>query len=325
MLSRLFGRGPGAAAPPVLRDGRAAADPFELRVQLIIHNPLIEPAGDRRLSAHMGWGDPDELARQYVTDMRLCSGGMARYTIVERHEVDGYPPKVDGFSYDNASYLGAWQRRAGFHQPDAADYRRILAQFGSVAKAEAGIIDEVWLFAFPYGGYYESQMTGDGAIWCNAPPLELAGARRRLVVMGFSYERDVGCMLENFGHRVESIMAHVYRGRRGEANLWERFTRYEQSAPGRAECGNVHFAPSSQRDYDWGNGREVRSAADGWYAFPNLSAPARPLRCAEWGGGEMRLHHLWWLDHLPRVAGSTDGVLNNWWAYALRPDQFLPL
>ena len=118
-------------------------------------------------------------------------------------------------------------------------------------------------------------------------------------------------------------MAHVYRDRRGTANLWERFTRYDQGAPGQAECGNVHFAPSSQHDYDWGNRREVRCGADAWYTFPDLSAPARPMRCTEWGDGDMRLHHLWWLDHLPRVAGSTDGVRNNWWAYALRPDRYL--
>ena len=324
MLNWLFGRGPGAATPQVLHNDRAAADPFTLRVQMIIHNPVIEAAGDRRLSAHMGWGDPDELARQYIADMHQCSGGMARYRIVERHEIDGYPSKVDGFSYDDTRYLAAWQRRSGFHQPDAADYRRILAQFGSVAKVEADVIDEVWLFAFPYGGYYESQMAGDGAVWCNAPPLTgLAGARRRFVVMGFNYERDVGCMLENFGHRVESIMAHVYRDKRGEANLWEQFTRYDQNAPGRAECGNVHFAPSSQHDYDWGNHREVVCGADAWYAFPDLSAPARPMRCAEWGSGDMRQHHLWWFDHLPRVAGRSDGILTNWWAYALRPDLFL--
>ncbi|NTW02088.1 MAG: hypothetical protein HGA19_12505 [Oscillochloris sp.] len=288
------------------------------------HNPVIEAARGRRLSEQMGWFDPDELAHQYIADMRACSGGMARYTLAERHEIDGYPPKLDGFIYNNARYLAAWQRRSGFHQPDAADYRRILTELQLVEKIEARVIDEIWLFAFPYAGYYESQMAGDGAVWCNAPALTgLQEARRRFVVMGFNFEREVGCMLENFGHRVESIMAHVYRGRHGEANFWERFTRYEQSAPGRAECGNVHFAPSSQHDYDWGNQREVRSGADAWYAFPNLSAPPRPMRCAEWGGGDMRLHHLWWLDHLPRVAGSSDGILNNWWAYALRPDLYL--
>jgi hypothetical protein len=323
MLKRLFGRGP-AARPQILRDDRPASEPFAMRVAMLIHNPLIEAAGGRRLSAVMGWADPDELARQYIDDLQACSGGMARYAIVERHEVDGYPPKVDGFVYDDASYMAAWQRRAGFHQPDGADYRRLLADHQLVEKVQSGVIDEVWLFAFPYAGYYESLMVGDGAVWCNAPPLnDMAGARRRFVVMGFNFERDVGCMLENFGHRVESIMAHVYRGRRGEANLWERFTRYDQNAPGRAECGNVHFAPSSQADYDWGNRREVRSGADAWYAFPDLSARPRPMGCAEWGGGDMRLHHLWWLDHLPRVAGTTDGIHNNWWAYLLRPDRFL--
>jgi hypothetical protein len=323
MLNWLFGRGAPTQNPPILRDDRAATDPFDLRVAMVIHNPLLEAAGGRRLSERMGWSDPDELARQYIADMRQCSGGMARYSVAARYEVDGYPPKADGFVYDDASYLAAWQRRSGFHQPDAADYRRILAEFRLVEQIEAGAIDEVWLFAFPYAGYYESQMAGDGAVWCNAPPLALPGARRRFVVMGFNFERDVGCMLENFGHRVESIMSHVYRGRRGEANLWDRFTRYDEGAPGRAECGNVHFAPSSQRDYDWGNRREVLSRADAWYGFPDLSAPARPVRCAEWGGGDMRLHHLWWLDHLPRAPGSSEGVLSNWWAYILRPDRFL--
>ena len=50
--------------------------------------------------------------------------------------------------------------------------------------------------------------------------------------MGFNVERGVGEMLEDFGHRTESIMTHV-----------------------------------------------------------------------------------WWLSHLPRSKGRTDGKLNNWWAY----------
>jgi hypothetical protein len=29
----------------------------------------------------------------------------------------------------------------------------------------------------------------------------------------------------------------------------------------------------------------------------------------------MRLHHLWWLRHLPHAAGATNGVSNNWWEY----------
>ncbi len=324
MLDWLFGRGEkrGEQARPVLHGERTNAAPIELRVAMVIHNPLLEAHGGRKLHQHFGWHDPDVLARQYSDDLRACSGGIARYSVVERHEVDGYPVKLDGFAYDDAEFLRCWARRGGFHQPDAADYHRILAEFDLTRKVLRNEIDEVWLFGFPYAGYYESHMVGAGAIWCNSPPL--AGSEacgRRFVVMGFNYERDVGCMLENFGHRVESIMAHVYRGRRGEANLWERFTRYDKSHPGRAECGNVHFAPSSLADYDWGNPRPVPSRADAWYAFPDLSAPPRQMRADEWGGGDMRAHHLWWFDHMPRLDGATDGLLNNWWEYALRPDR----
>lgn len=292
--------------------------PIPLRASMIIHNPVLDLAGGQRLTQYMRWHDPDQLAQQYSDDLRACSGGLAQYEVVERIEVDGYPVKVDGFRYDDATYLRCWQQRGGFHVPDAVDYGRLLLEFELIDKIERRQIDEVWLFAFPYAGYYESTMAGAGAFWCNSPPVPNTGhCRRRFVIMGFNYERDVGCMLEDFGHRVESTMSHVYRHHRGERNLWTRFTRHDRVAPGRAECGTVHFAPNSQLDYDWGNRRRVLSRADTWYRFPDLSGPPRPMNCAEWGSGDMRAHHLWWLDHLPRVEGETDGISHNWWRYVL--------
>jgi hypothetical protein len=47
----------------------------------------------------------------------------------------------------------------------------------------------------------------------------------------------------------------------------------------------------------------------------------RQVNSAEWGGGDIRLHHLWWLRHFPHWAGSTGGRLNNWWDYVLAPDK----
>lgn len=324
MLDWLFGKRRDEEEHRVVRGEAHSLEPIHLRVAMIVHDPILEAYGGRRLHEHFQWSDPDLLARHYIHDLRTCSGGLAQYQVVERHVVDGYPLKVDGFRYDDAEYMRCWARRSGFHQPDAADYHAILAEFDLTARVLRGELDEVWLFAFPYAGYYESHMVGSGAVWCNSPPLAGSeGCGRRFVMMGFNYERDVGCMLENFGHRVESIMAHVYRNHRGERNMWERFTRYDKTHPGRAECGNVHFAPSSLHDYDWGNQRPVLARSDAWYTYPDLSAPPRELRAAEWGGGDMRLHHLWWLDHLPRAAGSTDGVLNSWWQYALQPDRYL--
>ncbi|HEY7033357.1 MAG TPA: hypothetical protein VH482_18595 [Thermomicrobiales bacterium] len=41
---------------------------------------------------------------------------------------------------------------------------------------------------------------------------------------------------------------------------------------------------------------------------------------ADWGNGDQRGHHLWWLSHLPRAEGETDGVSNNWWTYIVDPN-----
>ena len=294
---------------------------FNCRVLSIIHNPIIRAEGGRKLNQVLGWNDPDVLAQQYIRDVADCSYGYAQCQIVERREVDGFPIKIDGFRYTHDSYLKCWRSRSGFHQRDAVDYHAILAEFDVVRKINISLIDEVWLFGFPYAGYYESIMAGPGAFWCNAPPLEGTGANKRFVIMGFNYERGIGEMLEDLGHRAESILSKVYERTRGGANLWERFTRYDKTHPGRAECGNVHFAPNSNHDYDWGSYRPVVSKCYDWLNFPNFKGVTRTVNCAEWGNGDIRLHHLWWLRHIPHVDGETNGISNNWWEYVIDPNR----
>jgi hypothetical protein len=314
MLRRLWNRSVAQESP----NGQAVAP---LRVLQVIYNPLIEDHGGRRLTDVLRWNDPDRLAAGCSTDLQTASHGIARFEIVDRVELDEWPVKQDGFRYDDRGYLRAWRDHAGFHQPDGADYHAILKRFAILRRVADGEIDEVWIFGPPYAGFWESTMAGPSAFWCNSPPVAATEASgRRFVIMGFNYERGVDCMLENFGHRAESIMSRVYQGRRGERNRWEHFCRYDQAAPGLASCGNVHFAPSSTRDYEWGNPRIVLSDCDDWYNYPDLSGTRRPVQCREWGGGDMRLHHLWWLDHLPRADDATDGILNNWWRYILDPN-----
>ncbi|MGQ0600188.1 MAG: hypothetical protein ACT4QE_00670 [Anaerolineales bacterium] len=292
-----------------------------VRVLALIHNPRIPFEHNRKLNEVLGWNDPDDLARRYLADVRECSYGQADFEIVERIEVDGFPVKADGFAYTPETYLRCWRLRSGFHQPDGVDYHHLLDEFDIVPRINSGALDEVWLFGFPYAGYYESIMVGPGAVFCNAPPLERRDAQRRFIVMGFNYERGVGEMLEDLGHRAESILSHVFRDTRGEANLWERFTRYDKTHPGRAECGNVHFAPNSERDYDWGNPRFVVSGCEAWLQFPDLSATRRRVNTAEWGGGDIRQHHLWWFRRFLHVAGHSHGISHNWWEYVVNPNR----
>ena len=294
------------------------------RVLLINYDPIVDPTRGTKLSLRQNWNRVDDLLDGFISDIAECSGGQVRYQVVEQTEVNEFPIKADGFRYSAASYLDMINGRSRPHDPDLVDYQRILTDFNLLERVQNNEIDEVWLMGFPYAGFYELRMAGLGAFWCNAPPLEnTEKCRRRFVIMGFSYERGVSEMLENMGHRTESIMEKVYENKKGEANLWKRFIRFDRAAPGQAEVGNVHFAPNSERDYDWGNRRSVPSKCDDWLNFPRLGGLARVVNCAEWGNGDIRLHHKWWLSHLPKVEGATDGVSNNWWNYLIKIDDVI--
>lgn len=318
-------------APPV--SGELV--PLRPRVLLIIYNPVVDSARGARLIQAMRWNDPDRLAAEYIADVRACSDGWVDYQIVQRVEVDALPTKVDGFRYTPQEYVYVAQTHRGAHEPDAADYNAILEQFSILPRVAAGDIDEVWLFGGPYFGFWEATMGGAGAFFCNGTPLaNTAQCARRFVVMGFSYERGVGEMLEDLGHRAEAILARVfgaedflhwtYTPARSPAtvsgvtlNLFERFLCFDQIAPGKANVGTIHYAPNSHTDYEWGNPTPVRTCADDWNHFPNLPDPPdyREVDARAWGSGDIRAHHQWWLAHLPRAAGVTNGVANNWWKY----------
>jgi hypothetical protein len=291
------------------------------KVMVIVYDPIMEDG--QKLSQKMGWYRPDDLVTAFSTDILEISHGMARYQIVSRTAVEEFPVKIDGFRYTPQAYLDVLRGVTQPHVPQDADTNAILTRFDILNKVSSGEIDEVWVFAFPYGGFYESTMGGAGAFWCNAPPLKNTGqCPRRFVLMGFNYERFVGEMLESFGHRTESIVSKTFEKLTGDANLWTRFIRYEKSAPGKAACGNVHYAPNSQRDYDWNNPASVSSECYDWLLnFPNFKGDVRTVTSAEWGSGEIRQHHQWWLKHFPHVAGRKNGIHNNWWQYIMDPNK----
>ena len=290
------------------------------RVLLIVFDPPVSSEGGRKLTSVLGWQNVDNLCQGYITDLKECSDGLVECEIVQRIDVEGWPVKEDGFRYDGESYLRNWRSRSGWHQPDWADYEALLTEFDLLRRIDLQQVDEVWMFAGPYAGFYESRMVGPGAFWCNGPAMQRGDVSGRFVIMGFNYERGVGPMLESFGHRVESHMERVWRHWQGEDNLWKQFIQYDQVAPGKANCGNVHFAPNSVRDYDWGNSTRVMSNCDDWLNFPNFQGIVREVDDREWGGGDIRAHHRWWLQHLPRATGRTRGISNNWWWYAIDPN-----
>jgi hypothetical protein len=295
--------------------------PVTRKVLNVIYNPRIPSAQNRKLSEVMGWNDPDQLTAGHIADLKQVSHGYANFVVAERVEVDGFPVKADGFSYTADAFVNNLRANSGFHSPDDVDYYSILANFDVINKINSGAIDEVWLHAFPYAGFFESRMAGPGAFFCNAPPLANTDqANRRFVIMGYNYQRGQGEMLEDMGHRSESVMRQVFRFKQGDDNLFERFGRYDKIAPGQAEVGIVHFAPNSLRDYDWGNMTKVPNTWYTWQNFPNLAGAPVMVDATVWGGGEIRAHHIWWTSLLPHITGGAGGVAYNWWKYIIDPN-----
>lgn len=308
----LFGRKPSL---------EPAAAPFYGRICLIIIDPVLQENGGRKLSDLLGWNDANQLANGLIEDLAVVSHGYAQYKIVERIYVDDFLLKEDGFRYSEKDYLRVVHTRHGSHQPDGVNYASLLNKYRIIEKINADEIDEVWTISFPWAGFYESRMAGPGAFWCNAPPLPDSGeAARRFIIMAFNFERGVGEMLESYGHRAESILSQVFQGVPEPENLWTKFTRHEKTHPGQAEVGNVHFAPNSRRDYDWGNATPVLSRCRNWQHFPDLSAPPQWVDCREWGNGDIRAHHRWWFSLMPHTHGRTSNISNNWWEYIVDPN-----
>jgi hypothetical protein len=345
-LNKLFNRPPAqptsptppATQPSIPPDN--STEPVHIitsHVLLVIYDPIMEANTGKKLSQVMNWQRPDDLANSFIQDIQQTSGGMARYEIVQRVELNEFPVLADGFRYDAASYLKVQNQLNPPHQPTDVDFQPILTSLNILPRVARHEIDEVWIFNFPYGGFPESAMGGAGAFWCNANPLaNTSSCNRRFIVMCFSYERGGGEMLESFGHRAESMVSKVfncqdfvawaYRHGRVPAtvgpnlNLFQQFISFDQIAPGKSGVGSIHYAPNSSVDYDWNNPRQVASNCYGWYTFPNFQNDIRQVNATEWGNGDMHAHHIWWLKHLPKVAGRTGGVANNWWQYIMDPN-----
>ena len=290
-------------------------------VMVIIYNPVIESKENKTLTQLYRWNDPNKLIDEYIQDVNESSWEIVEYTVIEKLEVDEFPQHLDGFRYTDDSFMDTWATRKFYEI--GGDYKKIIDDFKIVEKVEKHLIDEVWLFGAPGFSWWESTMAGDGAYYCNSDPVPDVKCSRRFIIMGFNYERGVDCMLEDLGHRTESIMWHIFGNwEADEKTAWNKFTLYDKTAPGKAQVGNIHFAPNSEKDYQWGNEKFVYSYCDDWYTYPNLPGNKRKVNCEEWGSGDMREHHIWWFKHLPRAKGASEGKLNNWWKYIMNYDEY---
>ncbi len=323
---------------PEVRPDRAT--PLTIKVALVLQDPVL-PSG-HRIHKEFKWRDPRVLADEIVKHFRSSTDSVVNFQIVERIEAERLFTKMNDtmLTFDRYAQL---LREPGWRSLRAAsdsgrigfDYRALVKYYHFDEKRNKGEIDEVWVFAAPFLGMYESQLLGPHAFWWNSPPIKEGTALKKLLsVMGLNYERGVDLALHSFGHRIESAIIQAYQDaenrpwndRSVDPTSWDLFTRIEKDVPGRSHVGNIHFPPNGARDYDYSNKSVVRSSHQAWFRYPWLFQESTDVDVTTWTHPEKdslaeTREHLgylrWWFNHLPRYQGVTGGVLNNWWHYVL--------
>ncbi len=316
-----------AQAAPVARDTNGVT----VRVLAINYDPVL--SNGARLSKTMKWNDPRPMTTNLLRYLREASGGLARYQLVNFIDVDAFPAKRDSFRYDEQSFREMWNDKKRAHKPDGVSYAAIFKENNLVERIKSEELNEIWIWGAPYFGTdeYAMKIPRDHVFYpTDNPwfyrPYDIPDCGRTVWVMGFNYEVGEDNALHSYGHRVEGILSltvgrGIWEGSAGETNAWNRFTRHSKQFPDGAHTGNVHYAPNSRSDYDYGQTNVVMSAADDWFNYPQLTGEKKPVNCDTWG----KPHHLnfmrWWLNHLPKNAGVTDGFYNNWWRYVVDYDR----
>jgi hypothetical protein len=133
------------------------------RVLVLVYDPTMDPATGKTFGVQ-NWYRVEDLATAFMDDIRTYSGGMARYQIIQRIDIDEFPAKVDAFRYTPQSYLDVLRGVTPPHKPQEVDYASILTRFRVLERVARGEIDEVWTFGFPHAGFYESTMGGPGVL-----------------------------------------------------------------------------------------------------------------------------------------------------------------
>jgi hypothetical protein len=317
---------------PSKDDAKKGIGSRPINVMAIIYDPLLKRHGNERLSKHFKWNDAKQLSVELVEALTSVSGGYAKYRLVEVVESNSFPEKIDGYRYDEPGFLQMWADRDKAHQPDRSSYKKVFKEHEIERKIRAGKIDEVWLWGAPYMGFdeYAMKIPGDRLYYqTNNPwfyrPYDIPDCGKTVWVMGFNYERGLAEAIHSFGHRCEGILSlTVGQGKWYDAapsNSWRAFSLQEKSYPGQAAVGNVHGGPNAEDGYDYANAKAVLSTADDWLNYPKLTGKKTPIDKESWGGPDYQLNYMkWYLKHLPRAAGATDGFFNNWWQYVVNYD-----
>lgn len=301
---------------------------FARRIFVLIFDPALNDG--QRLSQRLKWNDPASMTQGAIEFFKRASRGRVSYSVTRTSVItDAWPQKVDGFRYDETSYLAVISDTAKPHEPDNLDYRQLLndASLDVCSSVNRGEIDELWMYGGPWFGFFESALAGPRAYFYNGAPITGTMCNRLLPIMGLNMHAGLANAVHVFGHRMEATMTKAYgdwKQNRTNHN-WDRFGLAKAQSPDYtySGCSSMHYAPNGTREYQYDRPEATNSNCDDFYNYPSLgdpSAVATPIGCAAWVCDAAK-YYGYWFEHLPFFAGcAPDGMASDWWRLFVEPD-----
>jgi hypothetical protein len=313
------------ASPFIPRQFVPSPDNPRQVVKAIVLNfdPRVPSEGGKRLHSVFGWGDPHDMVVQFERDLEFATGGAIDIQVVEFRDLDDFPDQVDGYRPTPDNWVATGRGGGPWHR-QSTDLELLVRKQGLANFVNDGIIDEILCFGPPaeVDLFGETWMAGPNAFYINGGTFPQIPFDRAIAGYGFNYERGVGEMLHNLGHRTEDSLARPYGGWQLQSpnTPWEHFAANELQTPPPYGVGTAHVPANAQGHYDYANPRTVDSTALDWANFPNLTGATSPVNSSTWFFGPapdpQRDYFNWFWGMMPRNPGTaTDGRQANWFKY----------
>jgi hypothetical protein len=309
---------------------QAVGNVYNKKAYVLIYNPVFE--NGQKLTEYLGWQNPDTLVTQYINWLKTTTNNKVNFTVGIRREIADFTTFTDGRKYDEETYLACLSNPEANCMRDnwggwlMTDYTLMLNSYEICNNFNSGTIDEVWMFGAPYMGWWEANQAGTNSFSTNGPVVYGTSCNKPMNIMGFSYERQLGEMVEDLFHRTEGTMSMAYGGWQENrmAHNWDKFglVAYQSPNYGFSGCGSCHFAPNSTSGYNWDNPGSASTYCDEFADYPDPINPTirRNVTCSEWDCNGLG-YFTWWYERFPSKSGvAPDNHYADWWKYVLEPN-----
>lgn len=296
-----------------------------VNVALVIIDPASGVFGGSTFSQYHSWESPAVLSQNLCDSLNAASGGVVHYSISQTHHTDNLYTLFGNTAISADSLAELFMEPGWVTLHYVAEtlgqseflYNQLLADYDFCTLSNNEQIDEVWVYAMPFVGLYESRLTGNNAFFYNSPPLTGNSCTDHLPIMGFNYERGLAEAWHSYGHRAENAMIRLFGGwnNASPASSFDFFTLLDTHQSDSGHVGNIHFPVNASDDYEYDALNTVVSYAPNWYTYPFLFQETEMVNCLDWNCSQLG-YMSWWHRHLPNKAClDKRGILNNWWIY----------